>query len=202
MTPRGRAAAIIAVAVWILLAGMGTMALLARETRQAPRNVTPHQWPSDTEIQRSHDKATLLMFIHPNCPCTRASVTQLMRVVSELPASSRPQTIFVARRAAVDDWRAEWLTSMEASVPGAVIVRDLESIEAKRFGAAASGHVLLYEADGTLSFDGGVTLGRGHEGENAAADALARALSTSGTARAHTAVFGCPITNRQPRSVR
>jgi hypothetical protein len=62
--------------------------------------------------------------------------------------------------------------------------------------------VLLYEADGTLSFDGGVTLGRGHRGDNAAADALTRALSTAGTSPTQTAVFGCPIENRTVRSAR
>jgi hypothetical protein len=197
-----RAAAGVAVASWIILAASGTVALLARETREAPRRVTPDAWPSGTHIQRAPHRATLLMFVHPNCPCTRASVSRLMQIISALPAASRPQTIFVARPAAEKDWRAEWLTSMAASVPDSIIVRDAHTIEANRFGAATSGHVLLYEADGMLSFDGGITLGRGHEGDNAAADALRRALSTSDSATAETAVFGCAIDNKPPRAAR
>ena len=38
-------------------------------------------------------------------------------------------------------------------------------------GATTSGHVLLYDAGGVLRFAGGITDGRGHEGDNAGLDA-------------------------------
>jgi len=180
-------------AVWLLAAGGGTIALIARESQQAERTSTPGTWPGNTSLHRAPGRSTLLMFVHPNCPCTRASIAQLLQVVDRMPPAERPETIFVSRPAAVKDWRSEWLTSMAAAVPGSTIVRDENAVEASRFGAAASGHVLLYGPDGSLRFDGGVTMGRGHQGDNDASDALAARLADARRAPAQTAVFGCSI---------
>ncbi|HEX7833208.1 MAG TPA: hypothetical protein VF787_26365 [Thermoanaerobaculia bacterium] len=197
---RRRAAAIAIAAIWLIIAGAGAIALLARESRAADRGSTPSTWPASTKLEHATDKPTLLMFMHPNCPCTRASVTQLTRILAAAPRGLQPKVIFVARPAAEHDWRVDWLTSMTRDVPGSTYVLDAKSAEANRFGATTSGHVLLYSADGTLHFDGGVTLGRGHQGDNDAAESLSRALALPENEPVETAVFGCAIEPRTHRS--
>src|SRR5690349_16197371 len=34
-------------------------------------------WPSDSRIPRQAGKATLILFAHPRCPCTRATIGEL-----------------------------------------------------------------------------------------------------------------------------
>jgi hypothetical protein len=197
---RRRTAAIVIAAIWLIVAGSGAVALLARESRGADRGTTPRTWPGNTKLERDAGKPTLLMFLHPNCPCTRAGVAQLTRILSATPPGSHPKVIFVARPAVEQDWRAGWLTSMAQAIPGTTMVHDAGSAEAKRFGVTTSGHVLLYSADGTLRFDGGVTLGRGHQGDNDAAGTLSRVLALSEHEFAQTAMFGCAIDPRIQRS--
>lgn len=137
------------------------------------------------------------MFVHPNCPCTRASVAELLRTVSSLPGTSRPRVVFVVRRDEEKDWRSGWLLASAAAIPSSRLFSDDDLDEAHRFRAASSGLVLLYDAGGELIFDGGVTAGRGHEGRNAAADVLRSALMSSPASSGPTPVFGCELKNRQ-----
>src|SRR5687768_17857026 len=60
-----------------------------------------------------------------------------------------------------------------------------------------------YEPNGELQFDGGITVSRGHFGDNAGRDAIESCLTNGTAVLAETPVYGCPIvtnTNDQPRS--
>lgn len=87
------------------------------------------------------------------------------------------------------------------NVPGARIFRD-DGTEAARFGAHTSGQVLVYGRDGRLTFSGGITPSRGHEGDSRGADLALRALTPNGassaTASSSADVFGCGIATKEP----
>jgi hypothetical protein len=92
---------------------------------------------------------------------------------------------------------AEWVRSElwrdAAAIPGVHPIEDADGGEMRKFGAATSGQVLLYDASGRLQFNGGITASRGQAGDNDGQDAVA-ALVRSGNARLHTAsVFGCSL---------
>ncbi len=66
--------------------------------------------------------------------------------------------------------------------------------EARRFGAATSGHVMLYDAAGRLHFSGGITPARGHEGDSLGRDAVIDLIEAYRSAgRRCSPVFGCPL---------
>jgi hypothetical protein len=84
------------------------------------------------------------------------------------------------------------------------VVRDDDGREARRFGVEASGETLLYDADGSLLFSGGITAARGHAGDNAGRTELVSLLNhepssrtnivdRTGSHRDATSVFGCPL---------
>jgi hypothetical protein len=80
-----------------------------------------------------------------------------------------------------------------AAIPGVHPIEDIDGGEIRKFGAATSGQVLLYDASGRLQFNGGITASRGHAGDNDGRDAVA-SLLRSGRAPLHTAfVFGCSL---------
>ena len=56
--------------------------------------------------------------------------------------------------------------------PGVSVSSDQEGFEAKNFQSTTSGYVLLYDANGRLLFQGGITGSRGHSGENSGRDAI------------------------------
>jgi hypothetical protein len=76
--------------------------------------------------------------------------------------------------------------------------QDRGGSEARRFGVATSGHVLLYDAQGRLTFTGGITSARGHEGDNYGRAAVLALIMGQEGDRAGNPVFGCPLATQQP----
>src|SRR5690349_14866162 len=46
----------------------------------------PAQWPKEAPISRQAGRATLVMLAHPHCPCTRASLAELEKLVAHADA--------------------------------------------------------------------------------------------------------------------
>jgi len=61
------------------------------------------------------------------------------------------------------------------------------------YGALTSGQVMLYDAEQKLVFSGGITHGRGHEGDSAGRESIERFLTSGETTVSETPVFGCII---------
>lgn len=60
-------------------------------------------------------------------------------------------------------------------------------------GVRAPGQVLLYDTDGHLRFNGGITASRGHEGNKKGRQALTDLILTGTTDRPSSFVFGCVL---------
>jgi hypothetical protein len=90
-------------------------------------------------------------------------------------------------------WRQGAITRAAEQLTGVTTRFDLGAVEAEAVGAYTSGHTLLYAADGTIAFRGGVTRSRGHEGDNAGTRALADLLNHRKPDTTTTPVFGCPL---------
>src|SRR5580700_5088255 len=72
-------------ALWLLLVGAGFAAILNYQTASGAAGVTPQQWPAQTRIALAADRQTLIMFVHPKCPCSRASLEELNRLLAQCP---------------------------------------------------------------------------------------------------------------------
>ncbi len=94
------------------------------------------------------------------------------------------------------------LQEWTARIPACRVVVDPEGEEAARFGSATSGDVLVFNPSGQIVFRGGVTRGRGIEGECASSRKLMGILrrdpaSVRGTPPScRSLVYGCPILPR------
>lgn len=154
-------------------------------------------WPQTSKLQRPLEASHLVMFAHPKCPCTRASLGELAKVLTRSPGLQATVVFFRPRDAAAD-WERTDLWRSAAAIPEIRCVVDPGGREAKRFGAATSGMTYLYDASGRLLYQGGVTASRGHHGDNAAADAVVAAarFGPASPTKFRTAcgeVFGCPL---------
>ncbi len=156
----------------------------------------PAHWPSASRIPRVAGQPTLVVFAHPLCPCTSASLDELAEIMAKAGTGATVSVIFFTPQ----DTNAKWMNAASvrkaAAIPGVTIVADDSAREARLFHAVTSGRTLLYNPDGELLFDGGITGSRGHAGENAGASAVAKLLTRESAARATTPVFGCPILKR------
>lgn len=108
------------------------------------------------------------MALHPQCPCSKASLAELNDV---LESQLGPVTVHYLR----------------AGKPA-------DASELKRFGVQVSGEVLVYDSDGVLQFHGGITGARGHVGPNAGSREVQRALGRlHHEGIKETPVFGCSL---------
>jgi hypothetical protein len=158
-----------------------------------PALQVPPQWPLDTKIRLSERGATLILFAHPRCPCTRASLGELEKIVARCQGSVTPWVVFFKPAGSDESWDQTDLRKTAAAIPGVHVVSDLDGVEARCFNAITSGQTLLYNDQGELLFTGGITSARGHAGDNAGASAIESHLTDTVPTLGQTPVFGCPI---------
>jgi hypothetical protein len=153
----------------------------------------PVRWPGDGLVKLNQRGPTLVMFAHPHCPCTRASMAELERILAKSPESVKPWIVFYKPADADDSWEKTDLCRWAERIPGAQIVFDPDAAEARRFAASTSGEVVVYNTDGQLQFNGGITASRGHEGDSAGKSAVLEMLNHGSTGYQATPVYGCSI---------
>lgn len=138
------------------------------------------------------------MFAHPRCPCSRASIAEFAALMEECGGRVRARVLFFKPAGAADEWAHTDLWRTAAAIPGVHVAADRDGLEAKRFHAATSGAVALYDSAGRLLFNGGITAARGERGENDGRRAIG-ALLTGIPGAPRISVFGCPILEEQKK---
>jgi len=186
-----------AIAFWVAGVGAGFAALLRYEITPGVAGGPPVRWPASTAIERPDGRAVLLMFAHPQCVCTRASLTELERLQGRFPGRLAVYVVLLRPADAGEDWDRGDLWNKAAGMPGVTMVRDLDGREALRFGAVTSGQTLVYDARGHLLFSGGLTAARGREGEAQGARRIASLLTTGQADRDVSPVFGCALRHEE-----
>ena len=182
-------------AAWGLSLFLGWRSLLSYESTPGSASSAVSAWPSDSKIARAADRPTLIMLAHPHCPCTRASVEELAKIMAQTSRKPAAYVLFLKPEGSASDWDDTALRKLAASIPGVTVVTDDGGSEARRFGAETSGHTLLFDPAGTRLFSGGITSSRGHAGDNAGEDAIVSLVSQNRTNRPSTLVFGCALNN-------
>lgn len=174
----------------------GARVLLKYEITPGEVGPVSSNWPTTSIIPRQPDKPTLLMFAHPHCPCTRASIGELAQIMAHAIGKVNAYVFFVKPPGAGPDWDDTDLRASAVEIPGVTVLTDENGSEAARFGAQTSGHTVVFESNGTLIFSGGITASRGHAGSNAGESSVLAALRQQPLAISRTPVFGCSLTKR------
>jgi hypothetical protein len=195
--------------VWLALtiAGGGWLthyAAIAGESASAPE-----QWPTDSSLVREPGKPTLVVLLHPRCACSRATVHELERLLARVPGKAEAIVVFVkppGLHGSQEEWDNGDLRRAAERITAVRVVVDERGEEAGRFHAKTSGQALLYGADGTLQFNGGLTSARGHEGDSEGKSALEAKLGVANveasakSASPRTRVFGCGLFRKEGSS--
>lgn len=198
---RSRTVLMVLGVVWVCAVGAGFGLMFNFSTKPGPVAASSAQWPKDSKIVRTPGRATLVMFAHPHCPCTRASIGELAVLHTRAPDLVTSYVLFVAPTGASTDWEKTDLWQSASAIPGVTALKDKDGVEAKRFNAIASGQTMLYFADGQLRFSGGITAARGQSGDNAGRDAIVSLLRTGTAERTSTSVFGCVLHDPDPATL-
>lgn len=180
-------------ALWVaaLAVGFGLFWRYAA-TAGRPADARP-EWPASSALSRPADRAVVLHFVHPRCPCSRASLGELEALLERLPDKPLLHVVFMRPGSVATGWEQTDLWAKAQRIPGARLSTDVGGAEAQRFGAHTSGQTLAYDRRGALLFAGGITIGRGEAGENDGRRRLAATLASAAREARSSPVFGCPL---------
>jgi hypothetical protein len=193
---RSRIFLLLACVVWLSAVGYGLGLVWGFENSPGRNGTTPTKWPENSEIQRQSGLPTLVLFIHPHCPCSRATIGELAILMAHSQGLLNAKAVFVKPADLGEAWEKTDLWSSAKDIPGVSVTIDDRGVEARRFGSKTSGQVLLYSAEGQLLFSDGITGSRGHSGDNDGRTAITSLLATGKTTKTATPVFGCPLVKR------
>jgi hypothetical protein len=182
-----------AAGVW-LVAVLGLFsALLFHSVSPGSKGIVPVRWPAGSALSFDASRLNLILFAHPRCPCTQATLGELEILMADCEGKFSAQVWFIRPPGTSDDWTDTALWHRASSIPGVKVGCDENWGEARRFGAQTSGLTLLYDRDGKLLFHGGITGARGHSGDNAGRSAVAALSERRVATEVQTPVFGCPL---------
>jgi hypothetical protein len=183
------------VAAAILWAGtVGAMFRAMRKFEATPgRAANPLAvWPNESRIPRTPGEWRLVMLVHPHCSCSRASISELQRIIEKSPRSLQTYVVIYRPSEFPAGWEKTDVFVAASHLPRTHLVLDQDGHEASIFHGFTSGQTYLYDGAGKLRFSGGITLLRGEAGFNkGSAEVMEIANTRSGTAT-HP-VFGCAI---------
>ncbi|MBP6745241.1 hypothetical protein KA344_08395 [bacterium] len=189
------------VIAWGVLVLLGYGSMVVYSTSPAKSAVTADHFPLDSTLAHGRN-LTLITFLHPQCPCSRATVSELQELLVQNEFQSNLTIYAVVSRpsgCSADFTRGAILDSL-SSMKNVQVVIDKDDVESQRFGARASGQTLLFDGQGKCLFSGGITAARGEVGANAGVNALRQYLAGTTTTTTtttlttkQTPVFGCSL---------
>jgi len=177
-------------AFWLASIAYGFWDIREFESSPGAAMGAPSIWPSTSRIPAPRGETRVVIFVHPKCSCTRASLEELATLGARIPG---PVSVWVVIE--------ESQEVAFSSLPGASAINvlhvtethDPQGVEARLFGALTSGHVVVYDSSGKLRFSGGITGARGHVGDNWGAKRLTNAVAHPELAATTHGVYGCPL---------
>lgn len=180
----------VATVVWVAAIVGGGATLLRYSGTAGAVTPAPTSWPVASHVSPQGDE-TIVMFAHPFCPCTNASLAELDRLLAA--TGKRATVLFLDPSTEDENWRSSALVQRAQAIAGVTVGFDEGGAEAKLFGAHTSGHVVVYDARGALVYAGGITQARGHEGWAAGQQAVRDFLTGRDPGGLKAPTYGCAL---------
>lgn len=180
--------------IWLALLVGGFGVLLHYSNAPGPAGRDLQNWPAAASVPLSTPNWTLTLFAHPQCPCTQATVENLNRLLAK---TQNKLTVHIFFYRPAGDSYAEWentsLWRKTKELPNTITHVDIDGHEAGLFAAETSGQSILFNPDGKVVFQGGLTSARGHEGDNNGTQAVLDWVLTNRSQVTKTPAFGCHL---------
>lgn len=184
------------VAAWGTVVAAGFVLVWSYKTEAGRTAAAPSRWPAVAPFARDADRSTLVLSVHPRCVCTRATVTELAKLMSRAGGALAATVLFVRPDATEDGWERGDLWDRVAAIPGARPIVDAGGAVSALFGATTSGQAFLFDAAGRLRYSGGLTFARGHEGPSAGTERILAVVRGGRPDVPAGPAYGCPLSER------
>ena len=180
------------ITLWLVAVAEFFFFIMSYESKAGLTGQAPDRLPQKSEISRDTKSFNLMVFVHPKCPCSRATIEELQKLAHS--AKNLKTTIFLLSPESIGaSWSNTSLEQRARQIPGAKVYRDRNGNMARKFSAKTSGQVILYNPSGKLVFSGGITAARGQEGRNAGVLQILSLIENGNTRSTTNPVFGCSL---------
>ena len=91
-----RRAGLLSLGIVVWLGGVlaGSAYLAHYSSTPSDPGKAPSRWPADASLALDGERPTLVLFAHPRCPCTRATLAELSKLLARCPHRARVQVVF------------------------------------------------------------------------------------------------------------
>lgn len=179
--------------IWLCVV-IGLTVVLVRYTIEPGKAESPPiHWPETNALTLSHTGYTLLMFAHPKCPCTKASIGELEMLIANSQSLLSTYVIFVKPNGVDQEWTKTDLVHSAEQIDGVQTIIDSGGTLARLFGVETSGSTQLFDTHGTLLFEGGITISRGSLGSNPGLRSIEALVHGEKPEQIQTLAFGCSL---------
>ncbi len=183
---------LLALPLWLGLIVGGYAWLLRYSFAAGKASASPPTIPSSVASPAPSARAQLFLALHPRCPCSRATLSELAKIRSRAPEACEVTVLMYKPAGEPDRWMKGALLD-KCRQMNCRVLPDPDGRLASLLGSLTSGGVVLYDAKGRLRYQGGITASRGHEGDNAGKQAVIEILRGHRDSQKSMPVFGCPI---------
>ena len=90
--------------LWFIATAAGLRQLWGYANRAGASGLASPQWPKESRLTLDAKHATLVMFVHPMCPCSKASAEELARVMARCESNLAVQVVAMQPMDAPEDW--------------------------------------------------------------------------------------------------
>ncbi len=179
---------------WMMAVATAMLGLQQYGSQPGLDATAPLAYPDHVSVARDVSVPNLIVFVHPHCPCSNATISELERLVARLNRRATAKVVFWHPSETAAEWHKTSLWSRALSIPDIEVIDDAGAVLAKGFGVSTSGQALLYDADGRLQFQGGITSARGHAGDSIGSETVLSLVSGfCQTSTQSCPVYGCSI---------
>jgi hypothetical protein len=81
--------------LWLIASALGLVTLWNYSSAPGIAGTPPIRWPTDSRLPRAAGVPTLVMVVHPQCPCSQASMGELAQLMTDAPRSLIADVVFV-----------------------------------------------------------------------------------------------------------
>ncbi len=177
---------------WLGTICAGFVWLGLSDAQPGSRGAPPVQLAAVPELQADSGLVSLTCFIHPQCPCTRATLRDLERVATHVRETAQLRVV-VAYPSDHPEWMSTATVAFASTISGVRIVPDPGGLLTAACGVKTSGHTLIYGPEGDLRYSGGLVPLRNHEGNAETRDCVLQVIESQPKRPVQTPAFGCPM---------
>jgi hypothetical protein len=156
-----------------------------------------NEWPSSLEPTDRDGRIRVILFAHPLCPCTRATIAELDEALGSRRTNVNTTIVFVTAGLAEPDIYDSPTVAAARRLLNVTLRFEDNTAFASRIGATTSGELFVFDGAGKRVFHGGITAGRGHRGRSPGRERFEQALEGILVDHEESPLFGC----RLPASV-